>query len=409
MTCPVAILGLGAEGLPGLSSRARPLLDAATFLAGGARQLQLVGTTAAETFILRDNVAELAERLERRGPDERCVVLASGDPLFYGIGHRLSEVLGGDQIVVEPAVTSMQLAFARAGLSWQDASIASVHGRPLAKMLIPLLGRAKVGLFTQDGSSPAAVASFFVDRGLTNYEAWVGERLGANDERVTNARIADLIGREFDPLNFLVLRRGHEAPPVAENDGARLSDSMFAQPDSGPVLLTHADVRAVALARFQQLPEGPIWDIGAGLGGISVALARTFPEREVVAIERSAIQADFLRINRTRFGVYNLRIVEGEAPEGLTREGNPAAVFLGGSAGRLGAILNLVAERLEPRGVLVANFVSIENLAQTLDRLRQIEWPVEVVQVQICRSQALAGLTMLAPLRPVWIVNTVRP
>lgn len=409
MTHPVAILGLGAEGLPGLSSRARQFLEAATFLAGGARHLALVGPTAVGTFTLRDNVAELCERLERRGPDERCVVLASGDPLFYGIGHRISESLGGDQIVVEPAVSSMQLAFARAGLSWQDASIASVHGRPLGKMLIPLLGRAKIGLFTQDGSSPAAVASFFADRGLTNYRAWVGERLGTSDERIATAPLSDLIGQVFDPLNFLVLLRGHEAPPVGENDGSRLTDSMFAQPDSGPILLTHADVRAVALARFQQLPDGPIWDIGAGLGGMSVALARTFPEREVVAIERSAVQADFLRINRTRFGVYNLRIVEGEAPEGLAREGNAGAVFLGGSAGRLGAILDFVGERLEPGGVFVANFVSIENLARTLDRLRRLEWPAEVVQVQISHGQGLAGLTTLAPQRPVWIVNASRP
>lgn len=409
MSHRVAILGLGAEGLPGLSARARQFLDAATFVAGGTRHLELAGTPTPETFTIRDNINELEARLQRRTADERCVVLASGDPLFYGIGHRLGQALGLDQIVVEPAVSSMQLAFARAGLSWHDAAIASVHARPLPKTLLPLLGRAKIGLFTHDGSSPGAVASFFVDRELTNYHAWVGERLGTAEERVTRARIAELIGKEFDALNFLILHRGHEAPPVAEGEGARLDDSMFAQPESGPILLTHADVRAVAVTRFQRLPEGTIWDIGAGLGGMAVALARTFPDRDVLAIERSSAQADFLRINRARFGVYNLRVIEGEAPGGLTDEESAAAVFLGGSGGKLDAILDFVFERLEPGGILVANFVGIENVARTLERVRQVGWRPEVVQVQVGQGQNLAGLTTLAPLRPVWIVSAIRP
>jgi precorrin-6Y C5,15-methyltransferase (decarboxylating) len=409
MTHPVTVLGLGAEGLSGLSARARQLLDAATWIAGGMRHLELAGPRTVETFAIRDNLDELTERLQHRKPDERCVVLASGDPLFYGIGHRLGQVLGTDQLVVEPAVSSRQLAFARAGVAWHDAAIASIHGRVLAKTLIPLLGQPKIGLFTHNGSSPSAIASFFQDRGLENYWAWVGERLGTVEERVTCMRLAALVGQTFDALNFLVLLRGYEAPPVAAADGWRLTDSEFAQPDSGPILLTHTDVRAAALARFRGLPDGPIWDIGAGLGGMAVTLARAFPDREVVAIERAPARAGYLKINRTRFGVYNLRIIESEAPEGLAGEGNAAGVFLGGSAGRLGPILDLVFERLEPGGVLVANFVGIENLSRTLDRLRQVEWRAEVALIQISQGKELAGVTALAPQRPVWVVRAVKP
>ncbi len=185
MSRPVFVVGLGADGPSGLPARARDALASATFLAGGNRHLGLVEPIRVETFAIGNNLDELIERLRRRGPEERCVVLASGDPLFYGIGHALGRALGRDQIRVEPALSSLQLAFARAGVSWHDAAIGTIHGRPLQEALIPLLGRPKIGLFTQDGGSPSAVAAFFLERGLKDYRAWVGERLGSRLSMLT--------------------------------------------------------------------------------------------------------------------------------------------------------------------------------------------------------------------------------
>ena len=162
-------------------------------------------------------------------------------------------------------------------------------------------------------------------------------------------------------------------------------------------------------ARFRALPEGPLWDIGAGLGGISVELARAFPEREIVAVERSEAQAAYLRINRARFGAYNIRVVSGEAPACLDGDGTTAGAFLGGSGGRLDDLLSLLLHRLQPGGTFVANFIALEHLGQTLNRLRGSQWPVELTQVQISRDQPLAGLTTLVPQRPVWVVHAMRP
>ncbi len=165
----------------------------------------------------------------------------------------------------------------------------------------------------------------------------------------------------------------------------------------------------MALARFWGLPAGPIWDIGAGLGGVSVGLARSFPDREIVAVERSAAQCRYLETNRLRFEAYNLRILAGSAPDSLEVEERPAGVFLGGTGGAIEAILNLVLDRLRPSGILVANFVGLENLGRALDRLRTAGWAPEVSQVSISHGQALAGLTVLSPERPVWVVRAVRP
>jgi precorrin-6Y C5,15-methyltransferase (decarboxylating) len=406
MRHPVVVVGIGAEGPEGLTSRARARIASATFLAGGKRHLDLIGSMGAETFAITNNVDELSERLRCRESGERCVVLASGDPLFFGIGHRLGEALGRDQIVIEPAISSMQLAFARAACSWHDATIASIHGRPMAEVLLPLLGRPKIGLFTTDGSSPARVAAFFLERGLERYTAFVGENLGASNETTSVLPLRELLDRRFSDLNVLLLIREDTPPPSVP---PCIPDDRFAQPEAGPILLTHRDVRAIVLARFSGLPAGPLWDLGAGLGGVAIGLGRMFPEREVVAVERSAVQAGYLGENRRRFEAYNVRIVNGSAPEVVAGESPPAGVFLGGSGGRLDAILDLVFDRIQPGGVFVANFVGLENMSRCRERLRNAGWESEVTQLQINEGQALAGLTVLTPQRPVWVVRSVRP
>jgi precorrin-6Y C5,15-methyltransferase (decarboxylating) len=413
MIRPVAVIGVGAEGVPGLCARARDTVRSATFLAGGRRHLELVGPTAAETFVIRDNVDELVDRLRRRGPLERCVVLASGDPMFFGVGHRLAADLGRDQITVEPSVSSMQLAFARAGLSWHDAAIGTVHGRPFKPALLPLLGRAKIGLFTTDGESPSEIAKFFLARGLSDYNAWVCQNLGAEGESTIAAPLPGLVGRRFGDLNVLILVRkcglvNH--PSAGASLPSLLDDRAFSRPGSGPVMLTHQDVRSLVLRRFRGLVDGPIWDVGAGLGGVSVELARAFPAFEIVAVERSERQIAHLRENRIRFGAYNLRIVHAEAPDALADEEEPpAGVFLGGTGGRLAAVVELVGRRLLPGGTLVANFVGLENLQDFLARISGLGWPSELTQVQINVGETLAGLTTLTPQRPVWIVRALRP
>jgi precorrin-6B C5,15-methyltransferase / cobalt-precorrin-6B C5,C15-methyltransferase len=402
---PVTVIGIGAGGTERLSPRARAAIESSTFLAGGIRHLNLVGHSGAQTFTITNNIPELIRVLRERGPDERCVVLASGDPLCFGIGQALAEALGADQIVVEPAVSSLQLGFARAGVAWHEAALASIHGRPLESTLRPLLGRSTIGLLTQDGLSPAAVAAFFLAHGLHDYDAWVGESLGALDERVTALPLAELVGRRFGDLNVLILKRRGGSPNSFKRYMPGIPDAQFAQPETGPVLLTHADVRAVCLSRFRDLPLGPIWDIGAGLGGMSVELARSFPAHEVVAVEREQEQVRYLRINKEQFETYNLHIVAEEAPEALVAKASPAAVFLGGSGGRLDAILTLCLDRLVTGGCLVANFVGLENLSRCLERLREANWATQVTQVQLSQGQPLGGLTVLMPQLPVWVVR----
>jgi precorrin-6Y C5,15-methyltransferase (decarboxylating) len=417
MSC-IHVIGLGADGPASLRPGQRERILTADFLAGGERHLQHFPAARGERFALRNNLSHLVEELRSRWLRQQCVVLASGDPLFFGIGTYLLEAFGSQALHIEPALSSMQLAFARAGVSWQDAALASIHGRDLRATLLPLLGRPRVGLFTQDGDSPAAVARFFRERGLNGYEAVVGENLGAAEERVSRwATLQELAGQHFAPLNYLVLRRTHFPLPLTELQRHRalapgIPDEAFARPKEGPEVMTRQEVRSVLLGKLLGWtePGDTVWDIGAGLGTVSVEIAVLRPHVEVMAVERNAARAVFLRHNRERFDAYNIRVVEGTAPEALARETErPRMVFLGGSGGRLLEIADLIAERLRDGGRLLANFVTLEHLMLLLQRLREWRWPYEITEVHVARSDSLAGLTGLKPQRGVFLVCAEKP
>jgi precorrin-6Y C5,15-methyltransferase (decarboxylating) len=414
----IEIIGIGADGPDGLRPDLVERIRTADFLAGGERHLNHFPSAHGQCLVLKSNLAELVEELRKRSPQQRCVVLASGDPLFYGIGTYLAKALGSPALRVEPAVSSMQLAFARAGVSWQDAALMSIHGRELRPHLLPLLGRRKIGLFTQDGDSPAAVARFFLERGLDDYEAVVGENLGAGDERVTRwTDLKALAEQSFTPLNYLVLQRRRPAEYFDHLERLRalvpgIPDEVFVRPENGPEVMTRQEVRSVLLGKMigPTQPGDTLWDIGAGLGTVSVELAILRPHLEVVAVERDGSRAAFTRQNRYRFGAYNIRVVEGTAPAALEGETHdPMGIFLGGSGEHLTAILDFVARRLPAGGRLLANFVTLEHLAQMLRWLEDWHWPHEITQVQVARSDALAGLTGLRPQRAVFLVGAEKP
>lgn len=409
----IEVIGLGADGPAGLRPELVERIRHADFLAGGERQLRFFRSTSATHFVLKNNLEELLNELEARALEQRCVVLGSGDPLFYGIGTYLAERLGSARLRIEPAVSSMQLAFARAGVPWQDAALASIHGRDLRTTLLPLLGRRIIGLFTDDGDSPALVARFFLQHGLVEYEAFVGENLGAEQERVSRfADLARLAEHCFAPLNYLLLRstRNPEDSALVERK-RRLSpgipDDAFAHPKDGPQMMTRQEVRSVLLGKLGPAEPGDtIWDIGAGLGTVSVELAVLWPAIEVVAVECDPERAVFVRKNREQFGAYNMRVVEGTAPAALATEiERPRTVFIGGSGAQLPAVLDVVAERLLPGGRLLANFVTLEHLALMLQWLRERDWPFDVTEIHVARRDCLAGLTGLKSDRGVFLVR----
>ncbi len=394
------VIGMGAEGPAGLPAGARRAIGEAEVLVGGRRHLALFPDHPAEQLVLAGGL-EAVRAIAAVWCRRRVVVLASGDPGFHGIARSLREALGAEAVEVWPAVSSLQLAFARAGESWEDAVLVSAHGRPLHAALAEAVRARKVGFLTDPGNHPGRIASALVEGGWKAV-AWVAERLGSSEERVRRFTLADLAGAtagDFDPLNVLVVLRS----AVPRHVIGRPEDA-FAH-DRG--LITKAEVRAFSIGRLEVGPGDVVWDVGAGCGSVAIdaAAAGVF----VCAVERDARQLELLRTNIRRFQAANVAVIAGQAPECLGGLPDPDAVFLGGSGGELPVLLECLEGRLPPGGRLVGNFIAVDNLQVFLRWLSHAGWEGGVSQVSAARARSIAGSWRLAAENPVFVAMARRP
>jgi precorrin-6B C5,15-methyltransferase / cobalt-precorrin-6B C5,C15-methyltransferase len=401
--CTLVVAGIGDEGPAGLNAAARDAIAGATLLCGGERHLAFFPEQPGDRFIVRANLDALVERLAACAPAERPVVLASGDPCYFGIAPYLAARLGRERVRVVSHVSSVQLAFARLAVGWQDATVLSAHGRRLAPLVPRALAASKVAFLTDEHNTPSAIAEALIAAGRPDGEAHVFEHLGGGAERHTACRLADLPGRVFAPLNVLVLLR--EAAEAPRRGAFGLPEQEYAHRDGQ---ITKAEVRAVSLSKLRLRPGATVWDIGAGCGSLSLEAAALVPGGRVYAVERDAAQLALLGTNAAARAAVELAIVAGEAPEALAALPDPDAVFLGGSGGRLTDILARVTGRLRSDGQLVANFATLEHLSAASGWLRAAGWEREMVQLSIARGADVAGLTRLAPLPPVFVLTAWR-
>lgn len=402
---PVHIIGIGDDGPCGLTDEARAAVAGAGLLCGGERHLALFPAQAGERAVIRRDIDELARTIgQARADGRRVVVLASGDPLFYGIAASLGARLGRDEVRVTPHVSSVQLAFARLGVPWHDATVLSAHGRPLR----PILGRAmaagKLAVLTDDENTPAVIARALLDGGMEDADAAVCEHLGGARERVVRASLSAIAAREFARLNVLVVLR--------EPSAVRWGRPLLGLPEEAYAhqrgQITKAEVRAVSLSRLGLERARVVWDIGAGSGAVAIEAASLCLDAQVWAVERAPAQCALLRENVRRFTAGNVHLVAAEAPEALAELPDPDAVFVGGNGGRLAAILDAVTGRMRPGGRLVLNLVALAHLAGAQARLADTGWRVGVTEVSVARGVPIADSVRLSALNPVFILTAER-
>lgn len=391
----VHVIGV-APGAAALPADARAAALPCRLLAGARRHLELLPDFPGEVVAVEGNVARLAERLAAE-PELTAALLASGDPGFFGIAAAVLRRLPPAEVRVWPAVSSMQLAFARAGESWGDARFASLHGRPLTN-LAPLLGHSRIGLFTDATNTPAAIARFLLDAGWDDLEMVVAEDLGLPGERVRRGPCAGFLGWEGSALN-VVLLLGPPADPRPLGPG--LPDDAFSHSRG---LLTKAEVRAAALAALRLPRRGVLWDVGAGSGSVSVEACLLAPGLTAYAVEKTAEGQGHLAENRRRFRVAGLVPVAGEAPAALAGLPAPDAVFVGGSGGRLGPVLDACWEALVPGGTVVVAAVLLETLADALSWARERGASPELTEIRASRGRLVAGRHLMDPQNPVTLL-----
>lgn len=407
----VHIIGIGDDGLTGLTDAARRLLDGAQLVIGAQSALDQLGANRAERLIVGDNFDEALRRIAAE-PHRQIVLLASGDPLFYGVARYLCSKLGKDRFEVLPHVSSMQLAFARVKESWEEAYLTDLSTRSLPSVLDKIRIAEKVGLFTSDAWPPAAIAKALLENKLDYFSAYVCENLGSPDERVTQGELAELASDDFGPLNVMILVRKPDVPDrPADAIGRRLfgnPDEAFAQSQPKYGLLTPAETRSIALAQLDLGPRSIVWDVGAGSGSVAVEAAQLASDGTVYAIEMDPEDHALIMQNAERFGVRNLTPVRGRAPEAWQGLPDPDAIFVGGSGRGVSHLVEAAYQRLRPRGRLVANVGSIENLSDVHQALRKAG-DVRVWMINIARGTEQLERVRFDALNPSFLLAVTKP
>lgn len=388
----VHVIGL-APGAPALPQEARAAAEACRLLAGAARHLALLPGFAGEIWPLEGRLPQLLDRLAAE-PALTAAVLASGDPGFFGVAAALSRRLPPGEVRIWPAVSSMQLAFARAGEPWSDARFASLHGRPLEK-LAAVLGAPRIGLFTDPDNGPPRIARYLLESGWEGLEMVVAEDLGLPAERVRRGPVSDFLAWQGSPLNVVLLLGGDAGrAPI----GPGLPDEAFAHARG---LITKAEVRAVVLGRLRLPAQGVLWDVGAGSGSVSVEACLLRPGLRAYAVERDEERVGHIRENRRTFRAAGVVPVAGEAPSALAGIPDPDSVYVGGTGGQPAPVLDATWERLRAGGTLVAAAVLVETLCGVVDWSQKAGVAGDLVQVACSRARDLGPGRRWEPLSPV--------
>ncbi|HZT07185.1 MAG TPA: precorrin-6y C5,15-methyltransferase (decarboxylating) subunit CbiE [Chloroflexota bacterium] len=395
----ICVVGVTDAGAASLTAEARALVERASVLVGGERHLAFFPDCGDERIVLKANIDEVVERL--RGESRPTVVLASGDPDCFGIGPLLAERLGRYRVRILPNVGAAQLACARLGIAWEDAALLSAHGRPLDAILPRALRARTAIVFTDSRNSPSAIAEALLAAGDADVRVDVFEHLGGPLERHVCGLLSEIRGQQFAPLNLMVLRREATPPPWPIG----IHEDRFLHRGG---LISKPEVRAISLSKLVLHERATLWDVGAGCGSVSIVAAALLPHGHVYAVERDGEQLALLEQNRRRFGAGNVAMVHGEAPAALGALPRPDSVFVGGSGGRLEAILDAVALALAAGGRVVANLVALEHLEQARRWAAAHGWDAEIVEVSVARSTVTAGITRLEARNPVFVVTLQR-
>ncbi len=401
MTGPwLTVVGIGAGGLPGLGLRARAALAGAELLIGGRRHLGLVPDDGRPRLAWRSPLADtIGDLLAHRG--RPVAVLATGDPLWFGVAAVLLRHVPQEEVIILPHVSAFQEAAARLGWPLEGTLTLSAHGRPLDRLRRYLAPGRRLLVLIDDGAAPAALAQLLRTSGYGRSRMWVLEELGGPAERMIQLKAERLSGR-FADLNTVAvaLQQDPQHEPAAV--GTVLPDAAFAHDGQ----LTKQEVRAITLASLAPLPGELLWDVGAGAGGVAVDWLRADTSLRAVAIEREPARAARIRANALSLGVPELGVVEGQAPACLEGLPEPGAVFVGGGVADPGLLATCWA-RLPPGGRLVANAVTLAGEAALL--ACHARYGGRLVRIALSRAEPLGGEVAWRPALPVTHLAVRKP
>ena len=426
---PCRIIGVLDNGVSGLTPAVLAHLQSADLVIGAERTLALFESVLPAQAERRDMGGQLTGVpvwiAQAREAGRSVVVLATGDPLCHGIASFLVGKLGLSACEILPNVSTLQWAYARLGLTWQEAKICSVHSKDagewspgatpehgLYALLQAVRSHDLLAVLTSPDNTPARIARMLVSEDLGEafrlsvitriFHVEQGE---PKEEIIGPLPASQCVALACAEPNVVILQR---CQPPSREILFGLEDSAFLQrkPDKG--LITKREVRAVSLARMQLRANSIVWDIGAGSGSVGLETARLCPQGHVYAIEKNVDDAAIALQNRQRLSITNYTLINDKAPAGMNGWPAPDAIFIGGSGGELDELIRIGLQRLKQDGWLIMNFVTFENLNVALATLGELGATWDVTQLQASRSQPILHMHRLQAENPVWVVSAQR-
>jgi precorrin-6Y C5,15-methyltransferase (decarboxylating) len=379
----IVVIGVDGSGIP---AQHLGLLEDCRLIVCSKRLQSYLDESPAEVFPITPLQGAFEKIADVRSTG-KVVVLASGDPLFFGIGNTLIEHFGTSNVRVYPALSSLQEAFARFRIPWSDAAIVSLHGRGENNIPGLLLNKSKTFVLTDSSHSPDIIAASLLDY-LDNIGAektrqeislHVAENLGLEDERISSGSLTEIAAMKFSNLNVLCI----VVPDLPARPVFGLHEDEIVHSRG---LITKDEVRAATLHRLRLPRKGVFWDIGGGSGSISIEAAAMHPSLSVYTVERKREEIENIKENIRRFALFNIVPLFGSAADHLETLPPPDAVFVGGSGGELKTIIACASQRLAEDGRLVINGVTEKTLSETPRFMHSCGMRVESTRIEVSRT-----------------------
>ena len=399
MTAPwLHIVGIGEDGLDGLTPATRAVVEAAEVIVGGDRHHSLSGQVTAERIAWPSPFDAMIAQIEAlRG--KRAVILVTGDPLWFSVGARIGRAIDPSEIVYHPQLSAFQLAAARMGWSLADVETLTVHGRPVEQMIAFIQPAVRLLILTTGAETPAQIARFLTERGYGQSKITVLAAMGGEREERFDG-VAATWDHEVPAFNTLAV------DCIAASDAALLprvpglDDALFESDGT----ITKQEVRAATVSKLMPMRGALLWDIGCGSGSVAIEWMRAARYARAIGIEPRDDRRAMAGSNALALGVPKLELIAGTAPDGLKGLPAPDAVFIGG--GLSAETFEAAWHGLRPLGRLVANAVTLESEAQLL-ALHQ-KYGGKLVRLSVCRAEPVGGMTGWRPSMPVTQFSLVK-
>nr|NJM02257.1 precorrin-6y C5,15-methyltransferase (decarboxylating) subunit CbiE [Desulfobacula sp.] len=406
----IDVIGTGL-GRDDLTPKHLELIRACDILVGGERHLKWFDGLGKQTIPIKGPIAEVVEAIREKMGRNRMVVLASGDPLFYGIGSTLIQYFDKAQLNIHSNISSVSAAFAAIKEPWHDALVISLHGRKGAETLSfsRFSSKDKIAFLTSPDMHPGVIAEMLGREDIYDFRLCVLENLGARDlERISWFENTDLVSRQTfrDPNIVILLRRSVQTPTVSRETYIGMEDSLFTHSKG---LITKSEVRCISISKLKLVKKDHVlWDIGSGSGSVGIEASFLIPRGLVYAVEKHPGRIQDMVQNINNFNCSNVKAVNAEFPAGIEDFKTPDRIFIGGGGENLAGIMDVCCERLAPAGRIVVNTVLLQTIATTLAGLEKHGFSTEAVQVQVSRSKAMPYGDRLEASNPVWIISGVK-